>query len=254
MKNENIKFIWIRAEGNPDRSVTYYDKEGNHLTRYLDPSAKDPPRGTKSWRHQNPGNIVHGPFSKSHGEIGFACYPAPDHPKKKRCFAIFPDYETGRKALAILLKTNNYIDLTLNEFPKIYTGLKKNDPDTKEVKEYRDALRKISQFDMNRTIRSFEGNEYEKLIDTLQRCEGWYSGDEKFESAPEKVIGVKFINRKSAEFLIQSSDGTKNWISRAQAIVFAKAKKLLAVIVHSQHGIYLRPFPHQTRFHNMMIQ
>jgi len=61
----------------------------------LDPNAKNPPRGTKSWRHQNPGNVTHGDFSKQHGEIGFACYPNPYNPKKKLCFAIFPDYETG---------------------------------------------------------------------------------------------------------------------------------------------------------------
>jgi hypothetical protein len=94
----NTKHIWIRAEGNEDRSVTYHDKDGNSLTRYLDPKAKNPPRGTKSWRHQNPGNITHSDFSKSHGEIGFACYPSPYNPKKKLCFAIFPDYDTGRRA------------------------------------------------------------------------------------------------------------------------------------------------------------
>ena len=98
-------YIWVRAEGNDDRSVTYYDKDENKLTRYLDPNAKDPPRGTKSWRHQNPGNVTHGDFSKQHGEIGFACYPNPDNPKKKLCFAIFPDYKTGRSAFATLLKT-----------------------------------------------------------------------------------------------------------------------------------------------------
>ncbi len=86
------------------------------MTRYLDPKATNPPRGSKSWRHQNPGNVNHGDFAQRHGEIGFAC---PYDPKKKLCFAIFPDYETGRKAFAALLKTEKYIDITLNKFPRI---------------------------------------------------------------------------------------------------------------------------------------
>lgn len=224
------------------------------MTRYLDPKTKQPPRGSKSWRHQNPGNITHGDFSKRYGEIGFACYPNPDDPKKKICFAIFPDYETGRKAFAALLKTEKFIDLTLNQFPRRYTGIINEDiPDTKEIIEYRKNLQIISKFDMNHKIRSFKDEEYEKLLDTIQRCEGWYPGDEKQESAPEKVIGVRFINRKASEFLVCSVDGVQKWISHTQAITLAKAKKLLAIVVRSQYGTYLRPLPHQTKFHNMMI-
>lgn len=248
------QYIWIKANGNPDRSITYYDKDGNSLTRYLDPKAKNPPRGTKSWRHQNPGNVTHGDFSKRHGEIGFACYPNPDDPTKKLCFAIFPDYETGKKAFAALLKTERYLDITLNQFPRIYTGILKDDlPDTKEVIEYRKNLRIISKFDMERKIRSFKGKEYEELLDAIQRCEGWYPGDEKFEPAPEKVIGVRFIKRKAAEFLVQSVDGVKKWIALTQAIALAEAKKLKVVVVHSRHGIFLRSFPHRIKFHDMTI-
>ncbi len=248
------KHIWVKAKGNEDRSVTYHDKDGNSMTRYLDPKAKNPPRGTKSWRHQNPGNINHGDFSKSHGEIGFACYPSPYDPKKKLCFAIFPDYDTGRRAFAMLLKTEKFIDLTLNQFPRRYTGILSDKiPDTEEVIEYRKNLRIISKFDMERKIRSFNGEEYEKLLDAIQRCEGWYSGDDKFQPAPEKVIGVRFIKRKATEFLVYSVDGAKKWISRAQAIALAEAKQLLVIVVHGRYGVYLRPFPHQIRFHDMIV-
>lgn len=249
------QYIWIKADENPDRSITYYDKDGNKLTRYLDPKAKNPPRGTKSWRHQNPGNVTHGDFSKRHGEIGFACYPDPDDPNKKLCFAIFPDYETGRKAFAALLKTERYIDITLNQFPRVYTGILKNElPDTKEVIEYRKNLSIISKFDMERKIRSFAGEEFEKLLDAIQRCEGWYPGDEKPEPAPEKVIGVKFLKHKATEFLVQSIDGGKKWITRTQAIALAEAKRLFAVVVHGQYGTYLRPYPHHPRFHDLIVR
>ncbi len=249
------QYIWIKANGNPDRSITYHDKDGNSLIRYLDLKAKNPPRGTKSWRHQNPGNVTHGDFSKRHGEIGFACYPHPDDPKKKLCFAIFPDYETGRKAFAALLKTERYIDITLNQFPRTYTGILKDDlPDTKEVIEYRKNLRIISKFDMERKIRSFKGEEYEKLLDAIQRCEGWFPGDESFEPAKDQVVGVKFLKHKATEFLVQSADGAKKWLTRAQAIARAETHKLFAVVVHGQHGIYLRPYPHHPRFHDIIVR
>jgi hypothetical protein len=218
---------------------TYHDKDGNSLTRYLDPKAKNPPRGTKSWRHQNPGNINHGDFSKLQGEIGFACYPNPYNPKKKICFAIFPDYETGRTALAALLKTERFIDLTLNRFPRLYTGILNDDiPDTKEVIEYRNNLRIISKFD----------------LDAIQRCEGWFPGDETFEPAKDQVVGVKFLKNKATEFLVQSADGAKKWLTRAQTIAMAEAYKLFVVVVHGRHGTYLRPYPHHPRFHDITVR
>jgi hypothetical protein len=247
--------IWIKAVGNADRSVTYHDKDGNSMTRHLDPKAKNPPRGTRSWRHHNPGNITHSDFSKRHGAIGFACYPNPYNPKKKLCFAIFPDYETGKKALATLLKTEKYIDLTLNQFPRRYTGILSDDvPDNGEVIEYRKDLRIISKLDMERKIRSLKVEEYEKFLDAIQRHEGWYPGDETFELTKEKVVGVKFLKHKATEFLVQSTSGTKKWITRTQAIALAEDKRLLAVVVHGRHGVYLRPFPHQPRFHDMIIR
>src|SRR5262245_59142779 len=96
----STKYVWIRAEGGPNRSVIYFDKDGNKMIRHLDPTAKNPPRGSKSWRHQNPGNIIRSSFADTHGAIGFAGYPSPENPSKIAHFAIFPDYETGRKAFS----------------------------------------------------------------------------------------------------------------------------------------------------------
>lgn len=55
-------------------------------------------------------------------------------PGTKCKFAVYPDYATGRKAQAKLLKEDSkYIDLTLNEFVRKYTGVKPKEPDTQEV-------------------------------------------------------------------------------------------------------------------------
>ena len=73
-----------------------------------------------------------------------------------------------------------------------------------------------------RKIRSFTGEEYEKLLNAIQRCEGWYPGDEKFESMPDKVVGVKFLKHKATEFLVQTADCVQKWLTRAQAIAQQK--------------------------------
>ncbi|MBI5346012.1 MAG: hypothetical protein HZB76_02570 [Chlamydiae bacterium] len=253
MNSKNyVKYVWIRAEGGPNRSVIYYDKDGNKMVRYLDSAAKNPPKGSKSWRHQNPGNVIHGSFAKSHGAIGFAGYPGSGNSSKMAYFAIFPDYDIGRKSFSILLKTEKYFDLTLNEFPRRYTGVSADKPDTEEVKVYRNNLRKISGFEMNRTIRTFEGQEYEKLLDTIQRCEGWYPGDEEIIEMI-KIVGVKFLKGKVLDFFVQVPNGVREWISKEKAIRLAEEKLLLAVVVHSQYGTYLRPYPHQQKFRDMMI-
>jgi hypothetical protein len=168
-------------------------------------------------------------------------------------FAIFPDYKTGREAFSILLKTANYIGVTLDQFPRRYTGIMTpNEPDTAAVKEYRDNLRKISGFDMNRTIGTFQGQEYEKLLNAIQRCEGWYPGNEELIEV-KKIVRVRCVKRKPVEFLVQSFSGTQEWVRIDQAIRLAEEGSLHAVVVHTRHGVYLRSFPHRQKFAEMLV-
>lgn len=64
---------WIRAEKGEGLSIIYYDREGNKLIRRKDPTPGSF-KGSKSWRHNNPGNLVSGPHANKHGSIGFATY------------------------------------------------------------------------------------------------------------------------------------------------------------------------------------
>ena len=64
---------WIRAEKGEGLSIVYYDKEGNKLIRRKDPTP-DSLKGSKAWRHNNPGNLVIGPHANKHGSIGSATY------------------------------------------------------------------------------------------------------------------------------------------------------------------------------------
>lgn len=81
------KRIFIKAEQGPGSSVIYYDDKGKKWI------AK---KGSRAWRNLNPGNMVKGKVSLRNNLIGMAWG-----------FAVFPDYQTGHKAL---------IDLLLNEF------------------------------------------------------------------------------------------------------------------------------------------
>lgn len=249
MENENpMKTVWVRAEKGSNISIIYYDKDGNKLIRYKDPTPQSL-RGSKSWRHNNPGNLKNGPHAKSYGAIGSAEYTNPEG--KKVHFAIFPDYETGRNAFAKLLIREDYIDFTLNEFPRKYTGVKKESPDTKEAIDYRTSLQKMTKFDMDRTIRSLSPEEYEKLLDAMQRYEGWHPGDEEFIEV-KKIVGVR-LNKKRvfSEFLIKDSISSV-WTSKVDAIILAEDKRLHAVVVHTKNEKHLRPEYHQTPFKQLI--
>ena len=203
---------FVRAEEGVSNSVIYYDEDGNKLIRYwkrYDDEPKDKV-STRSWRNNNPGNLKIGPFARENGAIGEAGLA----PNSKRKFAVFPDYETGRRAQAKRLKEGDmYIDLTLDEFPRKYTGVEPGAPDTEEVINYRKDIRRLTKFDMKRTIRSLNNSEYEKLLDAMKIHEGWREGREKYIEV-KKVFGVHF-NKKGviSEFLI--GDGlTNSWISK----------------------------------------
>lgn len=72
-------------------TVQYFDEHGNMTIKS---------GGTKTWRNNNVGNLKYfkkGSFASRNGSIGVA-----------NQMAIFPDIETGRKALIKLLKGPSY--------------------------------------------------------------------------------------------------------------------------------------------------
>lgn len=105
--SENIK--WIKANKGEGLSIEYYDKEGNKLIRRKDLTPKSL-KGSKAWRHNNPGNLVKGPYARQHGAIGSAEYIVIDEKgkEKKYTFAIFPSYEIGRAAMTLSLKKSDF--------------------------------------------------------------------------------------------------------------------------------------------------
>jgi hypothetical protein len=245
--------IWTKGEKGEGLSIIYHDKEGNKLIRRKDPTPKSL-KGSKAWRHNNPGNLAKGPHSKQHGAIGFASYIIINEKGKEQTytFAIFPSYEVGRRAMIALFKEPKYSKLTLNELPRKYTGVEIGEPDTKEAIAYRDFLKKSTKLDMNRTLQSLTEDEFNMLIRKMENYEGWHPWEEGEEYIPiQKVIGVRICNHRITDYLVLNSS-EKNWFSREDAISLAEKKLLRAVVVHSKKYTYLRPFPHEPAFRDMV--
>lgn len=100
-----MKRIFIKAEQGPGSSVIYYDDKGKKWIVE---------KGTRTWRNQNPGNMVMGKVSLRNNPIG-----------KAGGFAVFADYETGHKALIDLL-LNEYGSWNLNQLMQKYAPPKTN--------------------------------------------------------------------------------------------------------------------------------
>lgn len=246
---------FIKAEeGEEKNSVVYFDEDGNKLIRYWKRYPEEPEENvsTRSWRNNNPGNLRIGPFARRNGAIGEAGQSPKSKPSDPK-FAVFPDYETGRNAQAKRLKEGDlYIDLTLEDLPKRYVGVKLSDPDTKEVIDYRDSIRKFTKFDMKRTIRSLNDAEYEQLLDAMKRHEGWRDGLE-VPIFVKKIFSVHLNSKRVIlEFLV-GDDREKEWISKLSAIALAEAGRLHAIVVHTKKGTYLRPEYHRTPFKQLIV-
>lgn len=244
---------FVRVEEGQSNSVIYYDEDGNKLIRYWKRFEGEPVNqaSTRSWRNNNPGNHAMGPFARRNGAIGEAGL-IPNKDNKEYKYAVYADYETGRKAQAKRLKEGDmYIDSSLNEFVRKYTGVKKDEPDTQEVIDYRKAIKFFTKFDMNRTIRSLKDKEYEELLNAMKKHEGWREGREEYIEI-KKILGIH-INKKRtiSEFLVGNSSGSE-WILKKDAIALAEAGQLFAVVVHTKGESYLRPKFHQTSFKQMI--
>jgi hypothetical protein len=94
---------------------------------------------TISWRNNNPGNHSIGPFARKNGAIG-AAGKIPNKKNLDLKFAVYPDYETGRKAQGLRLKEGK-IYSTLNEFLRTYTAVEEGATDTEEVINYRKSIK-----------------------------------------------------------------------------------------------------------------
>lgn len=219
--------IFIRAQAGPANvgdpktmfTVQYFDEDGNMTIRI---------GGKRTWRCNNSGNLLRGPYSmsKDRRSIGFAG-------DGENEYAVYPDYATGHEALIVMLRGSKYFHLTLQEASKRYV---KKDPA---------HIHKIIKLSKNRltpdqTIKSLSEKEFEIYWKAIEQNEGWEVGRE--EPIPKWIISGVHKNRGLIiEYLVTKREGS-SWIPKAEAIKLTEEHRLHAVVVHLNNGtIYLRP-------------
>lgn len=117
-------------------------------------------QGARNWRNNNPGNIEFGPFAQKMGAIG-----------SDGRFAVFPDYETGRRAKAALIfEGKNYRDLSLTDAISRYAP-----PTENNTGAYQRAVLS-SVGGANRKMSDYSTSERGAILDAMQRVEGFKVG------------------------------------------------------------------------------
>jgi hypothetical protein len=117
--------------------------------------------GSRSWRNNNPGNINYGDFAKRMGAIG-----------SDGRFAIFPTYETGRKAKEeLIFNGKNYKNLPLSEAIARYAPPSENNTSNYQ----KTALAAVGGKD--KRMRDYSPEERLAILNAIETKEGFKVGN-----------------------------------------------------------------------------
>ncbi len=133
------------------RDVVYTTADGRRVRRT---------GGTRAWRHLNPGNIRYSEFSRNAGAIGQA-----------GGFAVFPDEETGTRAISSLLRGQSYNNLTIARAITRYAP-----PSENNTAAYHRRIQQITGLNINRRISDLSDGELSRVVDAIRAIEGWEAG------------------------------------------------------------------------------
>ena len=179
---------WIRAEGGYGKPTIYYDDKGPAIAVY----------GPRNRRNNNPGNIEYGPFAQKHGAIG-----------TDGRFAIFPDEETGFRAMKKRLTSGelyNYGDITIRE--AIYKWAPPFENDTENY--IKDVVRKTG-LNENSKIKDLSPDQLDALVKAMASHEGYNSQKLKIIPLRDDVDPSTFLkNNKDFEEVRSLNDIAPN--------------------------------------------
>lgn len=120
--------------------------------------------GSVSWQNNNPGNIRKSEFARQNGAVG-----------ETDKWAVFPDEETGLRAITKLLQTKNYVNLSIkqaiNRWAPSSDG---NNPD-----RYAKNVSQRTGLPITAVIKDLSDNDLMKIARAMQSIEGWKPGVEK---------------------------------------------------------------------------
>ena len=217
---------FVKGEGISKNRVRYTDSSGRVFIHS---------KGTWAWRNNNPGNIRKpGKDTKFEGIIGYA-----------GGFLIFSSYDTGFKALQILLKKPFYQNLSLFGAVEKYAPAK----DKNDVKNYRKILVQVTKIDLDTKLKSLSEVQFLLLCQAVQRVEGFEIGEISEELSRKKILDVK---KNKQNLIIQYLIEGYGWLRKAEAINLVEKDIVDAVIVKRQNGyVFLRSRPDATKVNNL---
>jgi hypothetical protein len=179
--------------------------------------------GQRNWRNNNPGNIGYGngKLVTKLGAIG-----------KAGGFAVFPDYQTGRRAIFSVLKKDDFQGRTVSKAIEVWAP-KEHSNDTEL---YKKNVQSWTQIDLTKQVNSLSEEELEKLVKAIERKEGTGAG--KIIEVPppgtkKKILDVK---KNKENLIIQYLIEGYGWLRKTEAINLVEKDIVDAVIVKRQNG------------------
>ena len=143
--------------------VVYTRADGNKFRRS---------GGTRAWRNNNPGCLRYSDFSITQGAIGRA-----------GGFAVFPDEQTGVRAIGALLKSKNYKNLSIAQAIFKYAP-----PHENNTAGYNATLRRLTGLDTSIKLSQLNDEQIMRVVNAIRVVEGWRTGRETHIAAPKSEI------------------------------------------------------------------
>ncbi len=153
----------ISASRTPD-GVCYIFSNGEKVERC---------GGSIAWRNNNPGCIRYSDKIAAMGAIGVA-----------NKFAIFPDEETGMRAIKRLLLSDNYCNLSIVSAIGRYAP-----PHENNTERYIKSLCRLVGVQKHTKLCDLNDEQIDCVVNAIRRLEGWIIGTEKCTPAPNKELG-----------------------------------------------------------------
>ena len=133
--------------------VRYVMSNGDHIERR---------GGTIAWRNNNPGCIRYSAHAIELGATG-----------KANGFAVFPDEETGTRAIASLLRSDSYLNLTIGAAITKYAPPHEND-----TQNYINNVCRMTGLSNKLRICDLNSEQMVYVVNAIRTIEGWREGTE----------------------------------------------------------------------------
>lgn len=156
--------------------VVYTRSDGNQIRRS---------GGSRAWRNNNPGCLRYSDFTTKQGAIGHA-----------GGFAVFPDEETGMRAICSLLKSDKYRNLTISQAIFRYAPPHENDTES-----YNASLRRMTGLQTNIRLRDLNDEQIMRVASAIRIIEGWRPGKETIIQLNNSLDSLKVFAAAQRSFL-----------------------------------------------------